>query len=395
MKSISKVASGIAPSATLAITALAKEMKAKGIDVIGFGAGEPDFSTPANIKCAGVKAIVEDKSYYTPSSGILPLREAICEYMDKTFGLKYKPGEICVTSGAKHVLYIVLQVLLNPGDEVILPAPYWVTYAEAIKMAGGVPVIVETTEESHFKISPAQLKAACTEKTKCIIMTNPSNPTGMLYSPDEVRALSKVISDEDIYVIDDEIYAFLTYSGEFLSFAAVSEDMKARTIVVNGVSKTWAMTGWRVGFCAANPEIAKAMSNYLSHSTGNPSNAAQFAAAEAYSGEQESAKAMREEFKKRRRYFVDRVNAMEDVSCLEPDGAFYIFMNVKKTFGKTIAGVKIESSADFCKALLEKGLVATVPGNAFGADGYVRWSYATSMENIKEGLDRLEKFLKS
>ena len=395
MKSISKVASGIAPSATLAITALAKEMKAKGIDVIGFGAGEPDFSTPANIKCAGVKAIVEDKSYYTPSSGILPLREAICEYMDKTFELKYKPGEICVTSGAKHVLYIVLQVLLNPGDEVILPAPYWVTYAEAIKMAGGVPVIVETTEESHFKISPAQLKAACTEKTKCIIMTNPSNPTGMLYSPDEVRALSKVISDEDIYVIDDEIYAFLTYSGEFLSFAAVSEDMKARTIVVNGVSKTWAMTGWRVGFCAANPEIAKAMSNYLSHSTGNPSNAAQFAAAEAYSGEQESAKAMREEFKKRRRYFVDRVNAMEDVSCLEPDGAFYIFMNVKKTFGKTIAGVKIESSADFCKALLEKGLVATVPGNAFGADGYVRWSYATSMENIKEGLDRLEKFLKS
>ena len=262
-------------------------------------------------------------------------------------------------------------------------------------MAGGVPVIVETTEESHFKISPAQLKAACTEKTKCIIMTNPSNPTGMLYSPDEVRALSKVISDEDIYVIDDEIYAFLTYSGEFLSFAAVSEDMKARTIVVNGVSKTWAMTGWRVGFCAANPEIAKAMSNYLSHSTGNPSNAAQFAAAEAYSGEQESAKAMREEFKKRRRYFVDRVNAMEDVSCLEPDGAFYIFMNVKKTFGNTIAGVKIESSADFCKALLEKGLVATVPGNAFGADGYVRWSYATSMENIKEGLDRLEKFLKS
>ncbi len=395
MKCTSKVASGIAPSATLAISALAKEMKANGIDVIGFGAGEPDFPTPTNIKVAAIKAIVEDKSHYTPSSGILPLKEAICDYLDKSFSLKYKPSQICVSSGAKHVIYLVLQVLLNPGDEVILPAPYWVTYAEAIKMAGGVPVIIETTEESRFKLSPEQLKAACTEKTKCIIMTNPSNPTGMLYSPDEVRALSKVISEEDLYVIDDEIYAFLTYSGDFLSFASVSEDMKERTIVVNGVSKTWAMTGWRIGFCAANAEISKALSNFTSHSTGNPSNAAQYAAVEAYAGEQLSAIMMRDEFIKRRRYFVDRVNAMDDVSCLEPDGAFYIFMNVKKTFGKTLSGVKIESSADFCKALLEKGLVATVPGNAFGADGYVRWSYATSMENIKEGLDRLEMFLKS
>ncbi|MBQ4382420.1 MAG: pyridoxal phosphate-dependent aminotransferase [Oscillospiraceae bacterium] len=395
MKSISKVAAGIAPSATLAITATANEMKARGIDVIGFGAGEPDFPTPESIKAAGIKAIQDNQSRYTPSAGVMPLRKAISAYMERTFGLSYAPNQICVTSGAKHVIYITLQVLLDPGDEVILPAPYWVTYAEAIRMAGGVPVIVETTEENRFKMTPEQLRNAITDKTKCLIMTNPSNPTGMLYSPDEVRALSEIICEKDLYVLDDEIYACLIYNGEFLSFASVSDEMKERTIIINGVSKTYAMTGWRIGFAAGNTEIMKAMSNYLSHSTGNASNAAQFASIEAYSGEQYTAEKMRQEFDRRRKYFVSRVNAMELVSCLEPDGAFYVFMNVKKTFGMTLCGEQINSSADFCAALLKHGLVATVPGNAFGADGYVRWSYATSMENIRNGLDRLEKFLQS
>lgn len=395
MKTISKVASGIAPSATLAISALAKDMKAQGIDVIGFGAGEPDFPTPDNIKAAAIKAINDDMSHYTPSGGVLPLRQAICGYLDRTFNLRYDPSQIVVSSGAKHVLFVVLQTLLDPGDEVILPAPYWVTYAEIIKMAGGVPVIVNTTEENRFKMSPDELRAACTDKTKCVIMTNPSNPTGMLYSPDEIRALSEVISEQDIYVVDDEIYAYLTYTGEFLSFAAVSDDMKERTVVVNGVSKTYAMTGWRIGFAACNPQIAKAMSNFLSHSTGNASNIAQYASIEAYNGSQDAAKRMRDEFIARRKYFVDRVNAMELVSCTEPDGAFYIFMNIKKVIGRTICGDYIGSSDDFCKSLLKNGLVATVPGSAFGCDGYVRWSYATSMENIKNGLDRLEKYLNS
>ena len=394
MKDLSRVASGIAPSATLAITALSQEMRAKGIDVISFGAGEPDFATPENIKEAGIAAIRGDQSHYTTASGIAPLKEAICGYLKRDFDLEYAPKQIVVSSGAKHVLFPVLQVLLNPGDEVILPAPYWVTYYEAIRMAGGVPVIVETVEEDCFKMSPEQLQSAVTDKTKCLIMTNPSNPTGMLYSPDEVRALSEVICRNDLYVIDDEIYANLIYNGDFLSFAAVSDEMKDRTIIVNGVSKTYAMTGWRIGFSASNAKIASLLATYISHSTGNASNAAQYASVEAYSGDQNAVAVMKSEFDKRRKYFVERVNSIDGVSCLEPDGAFYIFMNVKSLFGRTIHGDLISSSSDFCESFLKHGLVATVPGTAFGADGYVRWSYATSMKNIKAGLDRLEEYLK-
>ena len=395
MKSISKIALGIQPSATLAMNELSKELKAKGVDVVGFGAGEPDFTTPENIKQAGIKAIEENKSYYTASAGILPLREAICKYIDNTFGVHYEPGNICITSGAKHVIFVTLQVLLDPGDEVILPAPYWVTYAEAIRMCGAVPVIVETTEEKGFKMSPEDLSAAITDKTKCLILTNPSNPTGMLYNEDELRAIGKVIIDKDLYLIADEIYATLVYKGKFVSAAAISPELKERTVVINGVSKTYAMTGWRIGYAAANKEIISAMSNYLSHSTGNASNVAQYAALEAYSADQENVKAMNVEFAKRRQYFIDRIKKMDKVSCLEPDGAFYIFMNVSKTFGTELCGEKINSSSDFSQALLKHGLVGTVPGIAFGADNYVRWSYATSMENIVKGLDRLEKFLNS
>lgn len=395
MKPISKIAEAIQPSATLAISELSKNMKAKGIDVIGFGAGEPDFATPEKIKQAGIDAIASNKSHYTPSAGILPLREAICAYLKNTFGLSYSAKQVCVTSGAKHALYIAFRAILNPGDEVILPAPYWVTYAEAIKMCGAVPVIIETTEQQRFKITAEMLQAAVTDKTKCVVLTNPSNPTGMLYSRQELVSIADVIVNNDLYVMDDEIYATLVYSGEFTSIASLGEDIKARTLIINGVSKTYAMTGWRIGFVVANEEISKAIVTYLDHSTGNPYNAAQYAAMEAYSGDQSCAEEMKREFEKRRAYFIKRVNDIDGVSCLEPDGAFYIFMNVKEQIGRTIHGEKIESASDFSQALLKHGLVATVPGIAFGAEGYIRWSYATSMENIEKGLDRLEAFLKS
>ncbi len=393
MKSLSTAALAIKPSATLAINALSQELKAQGVDVVSFGAGETDFFTPDPIKAAGIAAIEGNKSYYTASSGIAPLKSAICGYLDRTFGLKYENKNICVTSGAKHVLYVAMRVMLDPGDEVILPAPYWVTYEEAIRMCGAKPVILKTDESTRFKVSAQQLAAAVTDRTKAVILTNPSNPTGMLYSEEELRALGRVIVDNDLYLIDDEIYATLVYNGKFVSAAAVDPELAQRTVIVNGVSKTYAMTGWRIGFAAGPQPIIKLMDTYLSHSTGNACNIAQYAAIEAYSGDQTCVEQMRLEFEKRRRYFVDRVNAMDKVSCLEPDGAFYIFMNVSRTFGTTLCGEPIHDSSDFAQALLKHGLVATVPGVAFGSLDHVRWSYATSLDNIKKGLDRLEKFL--
>jgi aspartate aminotransferase len=393
MKPISSIAKGIAPSATMAIDSMAKQMKANGIDVISFGAGEPDFNTPDHIKAAGIQAIDNNQTRYTPSTGIVPLREAICQRVLKDTGVHYEPSQICVTSGAKHNVYIALQAIVNAGDEVILPAPYWVTYAEAIRMAGGVPAIIETTEATGFKLTPEMLAGAITTRTKAIILTNPSNPTGMVYSREELEALAKVILENDLYVISDEIYYMLCYEKPFVSIASLSNELYERTIMINGVSKSYAMTGWRIGFAAANAEISKAMSNYLSHSTGSPCSISQQAALAAYAESQEPSFEMKKAFDERRKYFYERVQNIPGVSCLLPEGAFYIFMNIKELFGKTIKGVKINSSADFASAFLEKGLVAVVPGNAFGAEGYVRWSYATSMENIKEGLDRLERFL--
>jgi len=394
MKPIADAAKNIAPSATLSIDALAKKMKADGLPVIGFGAGEPDFNTPEHIKDAGIAAIRANQTRYTPSAGILPLREAICDNIRKNFGISYTPDQIVVSSGAKHNLYIAMQTLFNPGDEVILPAPYWVSYEEAIKMTHAIPVIVETSEEDNFKMTPEMLRAAITDRTKCVVLTNPSNPTGMVYSGEELRALAEVIREADLYVISDEIYHVLTYRGEHVSIASLDLDMQDRTIFINGVSKTYAMTGWRVGYAAARPDIAKVMSNYLSHSTGSACNIAQYAALEAYRSSDDEAYRMRDAFDERRRYFVERVRAIDGVSCLEPDGAFYIFMNIKPMIGQTLYGKTIENSGDFASLLLEKALVAVVPGTAFGVDGYLRWSYATSMDNIREGLDRLEKFLR-
>ncbi|MCI8539571.1 MAG: pyridoxal phosphate-dependent aminotransferase [Oscillospiraceae bacterium] len=370
-------------------------MKADGIDVIGFGAGEPDFNTPENVKEAGIQAIRDNFTKYTPAAGMMPLREAVCRRLKEDCDLDYKPSQVVVASGAKHNVYIALRTLVNPGDEVILPAPYWVSYLELIKMVGGVPVIVETTEADGFKIKPEKLAAAITPKTKCIIFNNPSNPTGMVYTKADLEPLAKLCVENEVYIIADEIYYGLLYDGlEFTSFAALGEDVKEITILINGVSKSYAMTGWRVGYAVANEKIAKIMSNFLSHSTGAPSSISQRAAVEALVGPQEAVGSMRQSFEERRDYLVNRMNQIEGVSCIKPEGAFYVMMNMEKLVGKTLHGMEIHGSDDFASAFLKYGLVATVPCSGFGAPNYVRWSYATSMEHIKEGLDRLEKFLK-
>lgn len=395
MKELSKLAQNVQASTTLAIDALAKQMKADGIDVVGFGAGEPDFNTPEHIKQAAIDAIHDDFTKYTPSSGILPLKEAVCKRMEEDCGLHYEPSQVVVASGAKHNVYIALRALIDPGDEVILPAPYWVSYLEMIKMVGAQPVVVTAGEAANFKITAEQLEDAITDKTKCMILNNPSNPTGMVYSREELEAIAAVCIKHGIYVIADEIYYGLLYDGvQFTSFPSLSDEIKNLTILINGVSKSYAMTGWRVGFACANNTIAKVMSNFLSHSTGAPSSISQKAAVAALDGPQGEVETMRQAFEKRRNYIVERINAIDDVSCIKPEGAFYVMMSIEKLIGRTLHGQLIENSDDFCSAFLQHGLVATVPGSGFGAPNYVRWSYATSMENIRKGMDRLEEFLK-
>lgn len=379
----------------MAIDALAKQMKADGVDVVGFGAGEPDFNTPDHIKAAAEQAIADNVTRYTPASGTVALKQAVCRRMKEDCGLDYQPSQVVVTSGAKHCVYIALRALVNPGDEVILPAPFWVSYLELIKMAGGVPVVVTAEEPAGFKMTAEQLAAAITPKTKALILNNPSNPTGMVYSKDELAAIAKVCVERDIYVISDEIYYGLLYDGvKSVSFASLGGDVKERTILINGVSKSYAMTGWRIGYLLAGEKIAKVMANYLSHSTGSPSSVSQAASVAALNGPQDCVETMRRAFEERRNYIVDRVNAIDGVSCIKPEGAFYIMMNVEKQLGRTIHGELIRSGDDFSAALLKHGLVATVPCSGFGAPNFVRWSYATSMDNIKKGMDRLEEFLK-
>ena len=394
MKELSKIALGVQASTTLAVDALFKQMKADGKDVVGFGAGEPDFNTPDNINEAAIKAIKDGQTKYTPSNGIPALRQAVANRLLSDCGISYSADQIVVASGAKHNIYIAFQALLDPGDEVILPAPYWVTYAEAVKMAGGVPVVVSAPELSDFKIGKEQLEAAITDKTKLFILNNPSNPTGMLYSADELRSLAEICLRHDLYIMSDEIYYKLVYDGkEFTSVASLGEDVKERTIIVNGVSKTYAMTGWRIGYTASGLQLAKVMTNYLSHSTSSPSTISQLAAVEALNGPQDGIDAMRGEFEKRRNYIVDRVNSIDGVSCRKPDGAFYVMINIEKLIGKTLGGVKINNSDDFSLAFLESGLVAVVSCTGFGCDNFLRLTYATSMKTIEEGMDRLEKFV--
>ena len=394
MKELSQIALAIEPSATMAIDSMFKQMKADGLDVIGFGAGEPDFPTPDYIKEVGIQAIQNNDTKYTPSVGTVALRKAICQRLKEDCGVEYTPAEVAVSNGAKPCVYVALRALVNPGDEVILPAPYWVSYIELIRMVGGVPVVVEATEAEHFKITPEKLSAAITPKTKCMILNNPSNPTGMMYSRKELEEIAKVCVEKDIYVISDEIYYRLAYdSEEFVSFAALGEDVKARTLLVNGVSKSYAMTGWRIGYVAAPAAISKVIGNYLGHCTGSPSSISQAAAAEALSASQETVEKMREAFEERRNYMVERMNQIEGVSCIKPEGAFYVMMNISKIFGKELFGHVIKDADDFGNMFLKYGKVAVVPGTSFGAPEFIRWSYATSMENIKAGLDRLECFL--
>ena len=395
MKELSKIALAVEPSTTMAIDAMFKQMKAEGQNVIGFGAGEPDFPTPDYIKEAGIQAIRNNETKYTPAAGTIELRKAVCQRLKEDCGVDYEYTQIAVSNGAKPCVYVALRALVNPGDEVILPAPYWVSYIELIRMVGGVPVVVEATEAENFKITPEKLAAAITPKTKCMILNNPSNPTGMMYSRQELEAISKVCVEQDIYVISDEIYYGLVYDGgQFVSLAALGEDIKERTLLINGVSKSYAMTGWRIGYVAAPAKIAKVIANFLSHSTGSPCSISQKASALALSASQDSIEEMRKAFEERRNYMVERMNQIEGVSCIKPEGAFYVMMNIEKLVGKEFFGHVIQNSDDFGSLFLQYGKVAVVPGTSFGAPNFVRWSYATSIENIKEGLNRLEKFLR-
>ena len=394
MKPVSKIAEAVRASTTLAVDSLAKQMKADGLDVVGFGTGEPDFNTPDNINMAGIRAICDGKTKYTPAEGIIPLRKAIAQRLKEDCGVDYDYTQIVVASGAKHSVYIALAAITNPGDEIIIPAPFWVSYYEMVRMVGGTPVIVEAGEEQNFKITAQQLEAAITDKTKCLMLNNPSNPTGMIYSAEELRAIADVCVKHDLYILADEIYYQLIYDGiEFTSIASLGEEVKERTLLINGVSKSYAMTGWRVGYCAANKTLAKIMSNFLSHSTGAPSTISQWASVEALTGPQEGIEAMRLAFLERRDYIVKRINSIPGVSCIVPNGAFYVMMNIEQLIGKTLGGKLIENDDDFAVALLEKALVAVVPCSGFGMKNFVRWSYAASMENIEKGLDRLEKFV--
>ena len=395
MKSFSRKASAIHESSTLAVSALANKLKAEGKDVINFGTGEPDFDTPDNIKAAAIQAIHDGKTKYTAASGLPLLKAAVCRRLEADTGVQYKPEEIVIASGAKHSIYIALCCLLNEGDEVIVPAPYWVTYTESVAMAGGTPVVVPTRKEDGFKLTPAELEAAITPSTKLLILNNPSNPTGMFYGEAELRAICETCVKHDLWIMADEIYYKLIYDGrKFVSAAALSPEIKARTIIVNGVSKSYAMTGWRIGYTASDAKLAKLMSNYLSHSTSAPSTISQWASIEALDGPQESVEEMRKVFEQRRTYMADRINTLPGVSCLMPEGAFYVMMSMEELVGRTLGGKKIENGSDFAMAFLEAENVALVPCGGFGEPNYLRWTYAASMDDIRRGLDRLEHFLK-
>lgn len=391
---ISEKAKSISPSTTLAIDAKFKQMKAEGIDVVGFGTGEPDFDTPQYIKDAAIAAICEGKTKYTPAAGTIDLRKAICKKLKDENGLDYTFDQIVVSNGAKHSLVNAFQAILNPGDEVIIPAPFWVSYPEMVKMADGVPVVLTTSEADSFKFTAEEFRAAITPKTRAVVLNSPSNPTGMVYTEEELRAIADVAVENNIYVVSDEIYEHLIYEGKHVSIASFSPEIKDLTIIINGVSKTYAMTGWRIGYAAAPQPIAKVMSNIQSHATSNPNSIAQAATIAALGGGKEEIEMMKKAFAERRDYMVERINSIPGISCLKPSGAFYVMMNISKLKGRTMAGKLIETSDDFANALLDNAKVAVVPCSGFGADDFVRWSYATAMENIKEGLDRVEKFIK-
>ncbi len=389
---LAKRVNALTPSTTLAITAKAKSLKEEGHDVIGLGAGEPDFNTPQNIIEAAVKSMNEGHTKYTPAAGLPLLKKAIINKLQKDQGLAYEPNQIIVTNGAKHGLYTLFQVLLDEGDEVIIPIPYWVSYPEQVKLADGVPVYVDGLEENEFKITPDQLKSAITAKTKAVIINSPSNPTGMIYTKEELLALGEICLEHNVLIISDEIYEKLVYGeNEHVSIASLSPELKEATIVINGVSKSHSMTGWRIGYAAGNKAIISAMTNLASHSTSNPTTPSQYATIEAYEGPQDSVEEMKDAFSQRLDIIHQKLNDIPGVTCLKPKGAFYLFPNVEKA-------VKLTGYTDtdeFVSALLEEALVAVIPGSGFGADKYIRLSYATSLELLEKAVERIHHFVES
>src|SRR5882672_1832958 len=381
---ISQRAAALSPSLTLAIDSKAKAMKAAGEDVVGFGAGEPDFDTPQHIKDAAAKALADGFTKYTPAAGIPELRQAIADKHQRENGLIYKPSQIIVSCGGKHSCYNVILATCQEGDECIIPAPYWLSYPEMVKLAGAKPVVIETTDKTEFKVTPAQLRAAITPNTRLFILNSPSNPTGSVYTPEEIKALGDICVEKGVLIMSDEIYEHLLYDGvSHKSVASFSPAHCDHTIVVHGFAKAWSMTGWRLGFLAAPEPIARAIDAVQSHSTSNPTSFAQKGAVAALTGPQDHLPKWLAEYAKRRGYAHQKLNSIPGISCVNSKGAFYLFPNISKL------GLK---SADFCARLLEQEKVAAVPGIAFGADDYLRISYATSMANIEKGLDRLDKF---
>lgn len=391
---LSKKSQSIEASITLSIDAKAKKMKAEGVDVIGFGAGEPDFDTPAFIKNAAKEALDLGMTKYTPASGTIDLKKAICAKLKKQNGIGYEPSNIVVSNGAKHSLFNAFAAILNPGDEVIIPAPYWVSYPEIVKLSDGVPVFVEGSEENGFNPTTADLRAAISKKTKAIILNSPGNPCGGVMSEKQIREIAALAIEHDLIIVSDEIYEELIYDGHVhFSAASISEEVKERTILVNGMSKAYAMTGWRIGYTAASKKITEIMENVQSHATSNPNTIAQYASTAALNGPRSEIEAMVKEFDARRCHMVARINAIEGLSCRKPDGAFYVMLNISKALGKSYQGKVLNGSLDFCAALLEGENVAFVPGIAFGNDQYCRLSYAISMKNIDKGLDRVANFM--
>ena len=391
---LSKRASEAEESVTLAMTAKANAMREKGIDVISFSAGEPDFDTPEHIKKAANDALTKGQTKYTPASGLLPLRKAVAAKFLKDNGLEYAPSQVVVSCGAKHSLYNVIQAVLQEGDEAIIPAPYWVSYPAMVKCAGATPVCVPTLEKNGLKMTAAEFEAAITPRTKMLILCSPSNPTGMVYTKAELEAVADVVLKRDLLVISDEIYEKLVFGVPFHTIATVRPGMKDRTIVVNGASKAYAMTGWRIGYAAGPKEIMEAVGRMQSQSTSNATSIAQYATIAALEGDQGCVEKMRVEYAKRRDYIVGRLRAIPGVACGEPQGAFYVFPNVSKLYGRSYAGKPVKGSVAFAETLLEHAHIATVPGSGFGADDFIRFSYATSLEKIQAGLDRFEKFVK-
>ncbi len=384
----------ITASITLGITAKAKKMVADGIDVISFGSGEPDFRTPKYIRDAAIKAIEEESIGYTPSAGLPQLKKAICEKFKKDNNLDFNPENIVVSNGAKHSLNNALQAICNPEDEVIVAAPYWVSYPEMIKMADAEPIILDTREENEFKYDMKSLESAITDKTKAIILTSPNNPTGAVYDESELRQIAEIAIKHNIFIISDEIYEKLIYDGKHVSIASFGDEIKDLTIVINGMSKAYAMTGWRIGYLAANKEIATIINNVQSHYTSNPNTIAQYASIEALRGDQKPIEDMIKAFDERRKYIVERINSIKGLSCKMPKGAFYVMINISECLGKSFNGFTVNSSMDFAQYLLDNAKVAVIPGIGFGDDNYMRLSYATSLENIKEGLNRIEKAIR-